>query len=265
MKRFLILALTVIMLVSALCVPSFAVTSELLYVPAESSTEHNHVTSSSSTSFVGGLLPEMPIPDSCEHNLGMDYYADDAASYEYNYCINGCGYSEEPYSTVPHTYLDGVCSTCGHECTHSSVDENGDCIFCTPKECTEHSFIGTVCDNCGYVCTHSSVEEGTCPDCGFYVAPSECTHELFNFQTGLCELCGALVSEPNDGLVDQPTFPDEDSPVPDTPKPSTPSTSEPSASDEEGLDFAGFIGILGGAFAIFIVIYAWSAIKPKKR
>ena len=130
----------------------------------------------------------------CEHSMGMDYYSDDRAYYEYEYCMNCCGYETEPYSVVPHTYVDGVCSVCSHACTHSATDENGDCAYCTPK-------------------------------------------------------------------ADTPDVPD----TPDTPKPSTPSGNTDKGVDEEGLDFTGFIGILGGAFAIFIVIYAWSAIKPKKR
>ena len=123
MKRFLILALTVIMLFSALCVPSFAVVHELPFVPCDDY-----------------MLPEMPI----------------------------CG----------HTWENGVCTACGEHCVHSSLSE--------------------------YICT----------------------------------TCGETFLEP--------------------------SVSTNTASSDNELSFGGFIALFGGAAAIFVIIYAVSALKAKK-
>ena len=59
--------------------------------------------------------------------------------------LPACETNEEPDKPCNHSWVDGVCGTCGEECQHSW--ENGVCTVCG-KEC-QHSWVDGVCTNCG--------------------------------------------------------------------------------------------------------------------
>lgn len=105
--------------------------------------------------------------EECDHNWVVSDYISPTCTqdgqYEY-YCENGCGanywYEDDPNTATGHSYVNGVCSTCGDACTHTYVN-------------------GT-CSECGAVCNHS-----------FAYAPSgegEEAEETYHIQT--CSNCG---------------------------------------------------------------------------
>lgn len=59
--------------------------------------------------------------------------------------LPACETNEEIDKPCNHSWVDGVCGTCGEECQHSW--ENGVCTVCG-KEC-QHSWVDDVCTNCG--------------------------------------------------------------------------------------------------------------------
>lgn len=197
MKRILIFALTAIMLVLALCIPSFATSDcEHEWVDARCTIcgdycdHYIHDVGSSSPAYVDGVCSTCGYV--CEHpswdRLDVEEVKDDGIHY-----IRRCICSSSPVSETvnPHTYVDGVCSVCSHVCLHSEKDDNGDCVHCTPKA---------------------------------------------------------------DVTPDTPSTPSE-----------PPSPSAPSVSDDDGFSFGSFIALLGGAAAIFVIIYAVSALKARIR
>ena len=105
--------------------------------------------------------------EECEHDWVVYDYTSATCTqdgqYEY-YCENGCDaehwYEDDPNTATGHSYVNGVCSTCGDTCTHTYVN-------------------GT-CSECGAVCNHS-----------FTYAPSgegEEAEETYHIQT--CSNCG---------------------------------------------------------------------------
>lgn len=133
------------------------------------------------------------------------------------YC--DCGYVENDFE-VKHTYIDGVCSACGYQCTHLLYSDVGVCVYCgyicphsslaergvyttnpdkhpwetycidcgvvTKTIYVEHIFNSEhKCSCCEYICTHSNWIDGSCAYCGF-----ACGHDKGFDSSFTCYTCG---------------------------------------------------------------------------
>jgi hypothetical protein len=126
-----------------------------------------------------------------------------------SFCNDGsCSCGKAIY--IHHNYIDGICTLCGHQCTHvndrgegESMIENGTCTLCGVTTCTHENVeyrygYGSpsythevICKDCGAIVSGYNGEvcditigQSTCSKCGF-----ECTH-YDNNNDGVCDTCG---------------------------------------------------------------------------
>ena len=95
-----------------------------------------------------------------------------------------CAELDEVKDIEPHTYENGICTVCGHECTHEDVSYE-------PIEVTDTFKHKVVCNECGYETEGDCVDEDSdwiCDKCGqdmsYIVTPIEET-TLYSSTDGL--------------------------------------------------------------------------------
>ena len=102
-------------------------------------------------------------------NICHARYGSDPHNYNGDATCDDCNYIH-----TNHTYENGICTVCGHECEHSFgelKDLNGgehyrECFICKYQEIDNHEFgTGSTCSVCGHTCVHSW-DSGYCEFCG---------------------------------------------------------------------------------------------------
>ncbi len=114
-------------------------------------------------------------------------YVDDRVHGKY------CSVYGEPFDTENHNYESGVCTVCGHECTHSALTN------CVKDSTPVNGHTGT-CTFCGEAAVHEEHTYdggGKCTYCKY-----ECSHDGIvwkeldaNYHNGFCEICEATPSK----------------------------------------------------------------------
>ena len=149
-----------------------------------------------------------PTPPEHTHEFSNVWSSDDTTHWH----AATCGHTDKQ-DEAPHTYVNGVCSTCNHahenhnygNYTADDSNHTHTCTVCQKSESGAHTYVNGVCSTCNHAheehsfdnwvdkkqpnCTEDGYKEHTCSVCG-KTEQQPLTHSGHNYQNGVCQTCG---------------------------------------------------------------------------